>query len=107
MDDFFFRIFALLSEVSAVGSLVSLDAVLPIGAIVAGVAVGVIQFLTATRNKAYDLQWSAIETRLAECERYRDGERAKLEACRQALSDAHIRISELEHKYERRADAGS
>lgn len=104
MHEFFLGVSPPFADTTAVGSL-GLDAMLPFGALVAGVAVGVIQFLSATRNKAYDIQWAAIEARLAECERYRDGERAKLESCRQALSEAHERISELEHKYERRSDA--
>lgn len=76
-------------------SLVTMDSLVPVLAIVAGVAMAVIQIYNTTRNRAFDLTTQAIEARLADCERYRDQDRAKHEATRNALTEAMGRISEL------------
>lgn len=76
-------------------SLISMDSLVPVLAIVAGVAMAIIQIYNTTRNRAFDLTTDAIEKRLDDCERHRDQERAKHEATRNALTEAMGRISEL------------
>lgn len=107
MHEIFLGFLAQISQGQAVGALITIDSLVPIGALVTGISLAGIQIYNTTRNRAYDVQYDAIETRLVECERYRDGERRKLEDCRQALFEAHTRIAELESRYERGGHAGA
>lgn len=88
--------------------LISVDALVPIFAIICGVAMAVIQIYNTTRNRAVDLSIRSAEDRLDECERHRDIERAKHEATRNALTEAMTRISGLlaEIKELKAKDAG-
>jgi hypothetical protein len=85
---------------------INADSILPLGAIVVGVAFGVVQAFSMTQEKFYTLQGEAMERRILDCEKHRDEERKQRDECRESLSLAHNRITELESKYEGGEHAG-
>lgn len=95
MHEFILGFLSQITQAQSVGALVTIDSLVPLGAIVAGVAVGIIQIYNTTRNRAIDLQADTFEKRLDDCERHRDMERAKHEATRNALTEAMTRISQM------------
>lgn len=95
MYEIFLGFLAQISQGQAVGALVTIDSLVPLMAIIAGVAMGMIQIYNTTRNRAVDLSIKSAEDRLDECERHRDIERAKHEATRTALTEAMAKISGL------------
>jgi hypothetical protein len=130
----FFIIFAQLPSLSssqspphavAPAASLSVDSILPLGAIVIGVAYGIIQAYGMSKEKANAIVYASFEKRLQEsenrlqecekrrelesvafekrhdeCEKYRDIERKQRDEYRDALSNANARIAQLEARYE-------
>lgn len=79
------------------------ETVLPILALAAGSATGVIWLWRYPSNEAlkaeistHTTQLAACERRLLETEKARDVDRAKLQICRESLAEAGVRIKSLE-----------
>jgi hypothetical protein len=103
-----------IAEAAPVGASISADALLPLGAVAIGVAIGMIHVYSLARDKAnaaresgYEIQNRALARRLRECEQSQDDVRAERDGYRDELADAHAEIADLKAKLERRSNAGT